>query len=260
MVEFSESQLIGMVNQYFLPLVRIAAFFMAAPIFGTQIVSTRIRLALSIALTLIVAPLLPNTIPFSGVSLSMMIIILQQVLIGVALAFIFQVVFQVFVLGGQYIAMKLGLGFASMNDPSSGVSVTVVSQFYLLTTTLLFLSFNGHLAIIQILIDSFLHIPIGTSGFSTVSVHKIIDLGGWMFGSALTISLPILTALLVVNIAFGVMSRSAPQMNIFAVGFPITLLFGLMIMWVGFTAFLSSFELYVNQGMEFTMHLLKNNG
>jgi flagellar biosynthetic protein FliR len=259
MFAFTDTQLIGMINSYFLPFVRISAFLMAAPIFGTKIVSVKIRLILSITLTLIVAPLITNTITFSGINLSMMLIILQQILIGVALAFIFQVVFQVFVLSGQYIAMKLGLGFASMNDPSNGVSVTIVSQFYLLTTTLLFLSVNGHLMTIQILVDSFTVVPIGVWGFTAATLYKIVGLGSWMFASALTISLPVLTALLVVNIAFGVMSRSAPQMNIFAVGFPVTLLFGLMIMWVGFSAFLTNFDTYVHEGMSFTMNLLNAN-
>ena len=259
MMVFSESQLIEIVNQYFLPLVRISAFFMAAPIFGTKIVSARVRLVLSIAVTLIVAPLLPVSSHLSGIDFSMILIVIQQVLIGISLGFIFQVVFQLFVLAGQYIAMKLGLGFASMNDPSSGVSVTIVSQFYLLTTTLLFLSINGHLVLIQIIVDSFSVLPISSQGLSSGSLYKIVGLGGWMFGSALTISLPILTALLVVNIAFGVMSRSAPQMNIFAVGFPVTLLFGLVIMWIGFPAFLTSFDAHINQGFQFTMNLLNNN-
>jgi flagellar biosynthetic protein FliR len=258
-VVFSDTQLMTIVSQYFLPLIRIAAFFMAAPIFGTRVVSARVRLVLSVAVTLIVAPLLPTNTVLSGIDFSMMLIVMHQVLIGVALAFIFQVVFQLFVLAGQYIAMKLGLGFASMNDPSSGVSVTIVSQFYLLTTTLLFLSINGHLVLIQIMVDSFVMLPIANSGLTASSLYKIVGLGGWMFGSALTISLPVLTALLVVNIAFGVMSRSAPQMNIFAVGFPVTLLFGLMIMWVGFPAFLTSFEAHIDQGFQFTMKLLNNN-
>lgn len=256
---FSEAQLIDWVSQYFLPLARLTAFFMAAPVFGTQIVSARVRLALSVAATIVIAPLIPVPTGFNGIDLTMMLIVLQQVLIGVALAFVFQIVFQLFVLAGQYIAMKLGLGFASMNDPSSGVSVTIVSQFYLMATTLLFLSFNGHLALIQIMVDSFTILPIGTEGVSAMNFYRIVELGGWMFGGALTISLPVLTALLVVNIAFGVMSRSAPQMNIFAVGFPVTLLFGLMIMWVGFPAFLTSFEAFIDEGLSFSIDILKNN-
>jgi flagellar biosynthesis protein FliR len=251
MLVFSEAQIMNLVGQYILPLTRISAFFLAAPIFGTRIVSGRIRLTLSLVITLMVVPLLPIVPPVTAISLSMVIVVIHQVIIGVALAFIFQVVFQLFVLAGQYIAMKLGLGFASMNDPSNGVSVTIVSQFYLLTTTLLFLSFNGHLVLIEILIESFTLLPIGETGLTTSNIYRIVGLGGWMFGGALTISLPVLTALLIVNIAFGVMSRSAPQMNIFAVGFPVTLIFGLMIMWVGFSAFLTGFEVFVEEGIQF---------
>ncbi len=256
MFAFSESQLLLMVSQYFLPFARIAAFFMAGPIFGTRVVSMRVRLVLGVAITALISPLLPSVPAISAISVSMLLMVLQQVLIGVALGFMLQVVFQVFVLSGQYIAMKMGLGFASMNDPASGVSVTIVSQFYLLTTTLLFLSFNGHLALVQMLVDSFNLLPISQEGQSSDSFYRIANMGGWMFGSALTITMPVLTALLVVNIAFGVMSRTAPQMNIFAVGFPITLIFGLLIMWVAFPPFLTVFEQYINEGMEFTLDVL----
>ncbi len=262
MMVFLEANLIDIANQYLLPLFRIASFFMAAPIYGSRIVSTRVRLVLALSVTLIAAPLIAEVsdIPtITGINLEMMLLIAQQVLIGVALGFLFQVVFQLFVLAGQYIAMKMGLGFASMNDPANGVSVTIVSQFYLLTTTLLFLSINGHLILLDVLLESFKQIPIGSGGLSTGSLYRLVELGGWMFGGALTIALPVLTALLIVNIAFGVMSRSAPQMNIFAVGFPITLIFGLLIMWVGFSAFLTSFSSYVDQGVAFALNLLAAN-
>lgn len=257
MFEFSNMQIGQFVGQYFWPLTRISAFLLAAPIFGTRVISARIRLVLSLIVTVLIAPLLPPLPEFTTLSLGMALITAQQILIGVALAFIFQVVFQVFVLSGQYIAMKMGLGFASMNDPSSGVSVTIISQFYLLTTTLLFLSVNGHLVIFKIMIDSFTILPIGEIGLSADDFYAIANLGSWLFSSALMISLPVLTALLMVNIAFGVMSRSAPQINIFAVGFPLTLIFGLLVMWLDFNAFFASFEHYVEEGLTFGNQLLQ---
>ncbi len=257
MFEFSDTQIAQFVGQYFWPLTRVTAFLLAAPIFGSQVITARVRLVLGVMITFLITPLLPPLPVFSGISLSTLLITMQQVLIGVTLAFIFQVVFQVFVLTGQYIAMKMGLGFASMNDPANGVTVTIISQFYLLTTTLLFISINGHLAILQILIDSFTVMPIGEKGFSGIDFYQVANFGGWMFASALTIALPVLTALLVVNISFGVMSRAAPQINIFAVGFPITLIFGLLLMWIGFGAFLPAFQEYVNQGFIFGQELLK---
>jgi flagellar biosynthetic protein FliR len=254
--EFTDTQITQLIGQYFWPLTRITAFLLAAPIFGTQVVTARVRLVLGLMLTLLVTPLLPSLPPVTALSLPMLIITLQQVLIGVALAFVFQVIFQVFVLAGQYIAMKMGLGFASMNDPSSGVTVTIISQFYLLTTTLLFLSINGHLAILKIIIDSFTVLPVGPVGLNSDDFYEIVHLGGWMFASALSIALPVLTALMLVNIAFGVVSRAAPQINIFAVGFPITLIFGLLLMWIGFGAFLPAFEDIINQGFTFSQRLL----
>ena len=257
MFVLEHSQLTQFVGQYIWPLTRITAFLLAAPIFGTRVVSGKVRLVLGAMLTLLVAPLLPPLPAFDGLSYLTLITTLQQVLIGLAMGFVFQVVFQVFVMAGQYIAMKMGLGFASMNDPANGVTVTIISQFYLLATTLLFLSVNGHLLLIQVIIDSFSVLPVGTVGLSGSDYYKIVNLGGWMFSSGLTIALPILTALLMVNIAFGVMSRSAPQINIFVVGFPITLMFGLLVMWLVLPAFLPAFEDFVFQGMTFGQKLLQ---
>jgi flagellar biosynthetic protein FliR len=257
MFEFTDTQIAQFVGTFFFPLVRITAFLLAAPIFGTRIVSARVRVALGFVLTLIIAPVLPPAPQYEALSLTVLIIIAQQILIGVALAFVFQVAFQLFVMSGQYIAMKMGLGFASMNDPANGVSVTIVSQFYLLATTLLFLSINGHLVIIQILVDSFIVMPIGVTGFSADNYYKLVGIGGWMFAGGLIIAMPVLTALLIVNIAFGVMSRSAPQINIFAVGFPLTLIFGLFVMWLGFDAFLPAFREYTEQSFIFSQELLK---
>lgn len=253
----TDTQIAQFVGSFFFPLVRITAFLLAAPIFGTKIVTARIRVVLGVMTTIIVAPLLPAGPQYEALSLTVIIIIAQQILIGVALAFVFQVVFQVFVMAGQYIAMSMGLGFASMNDPANGVTVTIISQFYLLTTTLLFLSINGHLVLMQIIIDSFTVMPISTIGFSPGDYYKIISLGGWMFASGFAIALPILTSLLVVNIAFGVMSRSAPQINVFVVGFPMTLIFGLFVMWLGFDAFLPAFREFTDQGFIFSQELLK---
>ncbi|MBX2809938.1 MAG: flagellar biosynthetic protein FliR [Cellvibrionaceae bacterium] len=252
-----ESTLITFVGQYFWPLSRITAFFLAAPIFGTRVVSAKVRIVLGFSLTAIVAPLIPPLPLVPDISLETMIITLQQVLIGLALAFVFQIVFQVFILAGQYIAMKMGLGFALMNDPANGVSVTVISQFYLLTTSLLFLSVNGHLMVIEILVESFAILPIALNGMSTNAFYQIVALGSWMFASALSIALPVLTALLIVNIAFGVMSRAAPQINIFAVGFPVTLIFGLLLIWIGFLEFLPLFQQLIDQSVYFAQAIFR---
>lgn len=245
----SEEQLSQFIGQYLWPLLRIGAFYFAVPVIGARTVPARIRIVLMLFTAIIIAPVLPAAPIISFLSLQGFMMIAQEVLIGLALGFTMQVVLHVFVLAGQFMSMKMGLGFAAMNDPSSGVSVTILSQFYLLVSTLLFLSSNGHLVVLQLLIDSFTTFPIGGAGMNTAHFMTIVDLGSWMFGAALLITLPLFTSLMIVNMSFGVMSRSAPQMNVFTVGFPITLIFGFILMWFTFANFLPVYFEIMEQGI-----------
>lgn len=256
MVELTELEIAHLIGQYIWPLIRIAAFVMAVPIFGSQSLPARFRLVLSIPLAVIVQPLLPPLPSVELLSISGFLITVQEVVVGASLGFIFQVLMQLFVVGGQAIAMNMGLGFASMNDPANGVAVTVLSQLFVTIAVLLFLSINGHLILLELLARSFQTWPIGQAYLPADFWFELAGLGSWMFAGALVMALPIITALLVVNMAFGVMSRSAPQMNIFAVGFPVTLVFGMFIIWFGLVNFLPQFLLRVNQIIQFTENLL----
>lgn len=253
----NETQINLFVGQYLWPLFRITALFIAMPVIGTQIVPARVRLALGMAITIIVVPLLPAQPAVPPLSLQSLLIVLQQVLIGATIGFFLQVVFQVFVLAGQLIAMKMGLGFAAMNDPSSGITVTVISQYYLILATLLFLSMDGHLIAIELIIESFHVLPVGESGFNRGVYLELANAGSWLFSQALLVALPVLTALFVVNLAFGVMSRSAPQMNVFAVGFPVTLVLGLGMMWAGSVNFAANFQVVLEEGLNLLANLLE---
>ncbi|RYZ83190.1 MAG: flagellar biosynthetic protein FliR, partial [Moraxellaceae bacterium] len=238
----NEAQVHQFIGQYLWPLVRISAFYLAVPIIGARTVPVRARLILALFTTLLVVPLLPNAPVISFLSLEGMVMVVKETVIGLALGFLLQIVMHVFVLAGQFITLKLGFGFAAQNDPSSGVSVTVISQFYLLLSTLLFLAINGHLVVIQMIIDSFTSFPVMGPGLTTESYLLIVSMFSWMFGSALVISLPLFTSMMIVNMSFGVMGRSAPQMNILNVGFPITLMFGFILMWYSLSNFLPLFN------------------
>ncbi|MBB6523461.1 flagellar biosynthetic protein FliR [Pseudoteredinibacter isoporae] len=255
----TEQQILEFVGQYIWPLIRISGVLLAMPLIGARVVPARVRLALAFVLAVLVSPLLPpvpNDVPL--LSLSMLNIGVQQLLIGLAMGFSLQVFMQIFVLAGQVIAGKLGLGFAAMNDPSTGVSVPLISQFYSITVTLLFFSVDAHLLVIEALAASFYSIPIGPTGLDRQALLMIVGLGSWMFSSSLVIALPLLTALLVVNLAFGVMSRAAPQMNVFAVGFPLTLVFGLLLMWLSLVSFLPNFNTFMYEALQFMQNLLQN--
>jgi flagellar biosynthetic protein FliR len=241
-VTLSAEELGGLIGSFLWPLFRIMGFFLAAPIFGTQLVPARVRIILSLAVTILVAPLLPAVPAVDGVSVGAVLIVMQQVAIGVALGFFMQLLFQVFVLTGQLIAMQMGLGFASMVDPSNGVNVAIMSTVYLMLVMLLFITFDGHLVMLEILVDSFTVLPVASFGADAGLMMRVTSMLGWVFSSALLLSLPALTALLITNFAFGIMTRAAPQLNIFALGFPVALMFGLFIIWLTFGTFLGAAE------------------
>ena len=215
---------------------------MAVPIIGTQLVPTRIRLGLALATTVVVAmtlPRAPAVDPFSGASF---LIVVQQLVLGIAMGFLVQLLFHIFVIGGQAVAMQNGLGFGTLMDPVNGINVTSISQLYLMSTNLLFFSMNGHLALIEMLTQSFYSLPISTAGYDIDRLYFVVEQGSWMFRGAILVALPAVTALLVVNFTFGVMSRVAPQMNIIAVGFPFTMVVGLVIIWLTLGNVLPQFE------------------
>jgi len=210
------------------PFFRIAGVMMVAPIFGAHLVPKRVRLALAIATTVVVGPMLPPTQPFE-LSLATGLVVAQEVLIGAAIGFCLQMIFDALIVAGQTIAMSMGLGMAMMVDPQRGISVPVISQFFVILGTLIFLSLGGHLATLRLLSDSFSMLPVGQS-LSRNGLFMLANWGGQLFAGALRIALPAATALLIANIAFGIMSRAAPTLNLFAVGLPAGLLIGFLLL------------------------------
>lgn len=242
MLVFDSVDLMQWLAQFFLPFFRIAAFFATVPIFGNQLVPIQIRLAIALATGVLLFSVIPVIEITNLFSIDMVVIVFQQVLIGVALGFFVQLFFHIFVLAGQMIAMQMGLGFASMIDPTNGVSVAVLSQFYVILVTMLFLSFDGHLVLIEVLVESFRFIPIGMNGLSSNALSLINSGAVWMLASAFLLALPAVSAILIVNFAFGVMTRAAPQLNVFSLGFPFTLVFGMFILWVSIAGFMPQYQ------------------
>ncbi len=255
-MEYAIPDLTQWVTRALLPLFRIGAFFMVVPLIGTQLLPARIRMGFAIAVTLVVLPLLPPLPAVDGLSLSLYISIAHQLLIGFALGFMVQIFFHVVVLGGQIISYQMGLGFASISDPTNGVSVVVLSQFYLMLTMLVFLSMDGHLVLIDVIVDSFRVIPVSGGGLSTFSLWRIVTAGSWLFAAGLLMALPAVFAVLIVNFAFGIMTKAAPQLNIFAIGFPFTMLFGIFIVWVSLSGFLGQYQRIAEEAMDMITHLL----
>jgi len=226
-VNFTGAELISWLSTLLWPFMRISAMFVAAPIFSARSVPVRIRVLLAFFIAWVLMPVIPEPPVVDLISGEALVISISQILIGVAMGFILQMVFAAFVIAGQGIATAMGLGFASMVDPQNGVQVPVISQAILIMATLVFLALNGHLIFIEVLAKSFHNMPVGAVSPSSDALWKLILWGSDMFTGAMLIALPAIAALLLVNLAFGVTSRAAPQLNIFAVGFPIMIMVGL---------------------------------
>lgn len=228
-MDFSSAQISAGVGTLFWPFCRIAALMSVSPILGMRLIPTRIKIVLAIVITIAVAPVVPEVPQIDILSPDGVLIIIQQFLIGLSMGFALQMVFAAFTLGGQLIAMSMALGFAVMNDPVSGISVPTVSQLFTILVTLIFLAFNGHLILIEVIADSFRTLPIGTIGLSLNSIHELIAWASYMFIGGVLIALPAIASMLVVNLGFGIMTRAAPQLNIFVVGFPVIITMGFVV-------------------------------
>ncbi|MFW8590220.1 flagellar biosynthetic protein FliR [Glaciecola sp. 2405UD65-10] len=231
-MELLSSTMMAVVSDYMLAFMRISGMFISMVGFSANTIPTPIRNLLAVLLTLMIVPMIPP-VPISEiVSLGTFILIAKQLIVGIAIGFISMMVINTFVLAGQIIAMQTGLGFASIVDPINGINVPAVGQFYLILATLLFWTFDGHLYMIEMLVVSFEAFPIDGPWWTPNQFKDMAHWASWMFVSAVTISLAPIVSLLIVNLAFGVMTKASPQLNIFSIGFSIAQLTGLVIIYL----------------------------
>jgi flagellar biosynthesis protein FliR len=256
-VTFSDAQLQQWLASLFWPFVRIGAMFMAAPVFSVRQVPVRFRVLLAVLITLLVQPLLPPAPVVDVFGGEGVMIALQQVGIGALMGFIVQLAFNALIFGGQVMAYSMGLGFAHMMDPANGVQVPVVAQYWLILAMLAFLLGNGHLVLIASVVESFHILPVAADGLTRAGLWALIAWSSQMFAGGLVMALPVIIALLTVNIGMGVVSRAAPQLNIFAIGFPITLLVGFLVIWVTLPHVMSGFGELADQAIRVGVDILR---
>jgi flagellar biosynthetic protein FliR len=237
--------------------MRISAMFVSVPLFSIKAVPARVRLILSVALTFVVMPLLPAFPAVEMFSYQGMMVAIAQVMIGLSTGFIVQLVFSAVVFAGQGIALSMGLGFASMVDPQNGQQVPVVAQLYVISSTLIFLGLDSHLLLIKMLLDSFTSLPIGIDGIDKAGIWTIIAWSSRMFAGGLLLAMPVIASLLLVNISFGVATRAAPQLNIFSVGFPVTLMLGILLIWLTLPDVLDQFTGLLTDAYDLIGQLLR---
>lgn len=231
-MEVESATIMQFLADLLLPFMRISGLFAAMVGLSAKSVPATTRALLTLFLTILIIPLVPPSPIAELFSVGTFVLVIQQLVIGIAIGFISNMVLNTFVLAGQIVAMQTGLGFASMVDPVNGINVPAVGQFYLILATLIFWALDGHLAMIRMVVMSFEALPIGEAWLTGEQFREIAHWAGWMFVSAVTLSLAPIISLLIVNLAFGVMTKAAPQLNIFSIGFAIAQIMGLFIIWL----------------------------
>lgn len=203
---------------------------MTAPLFSAAYIPMRIRLIIAVLVSAAVVPMLDLNIGVNPLGIEMVLLTAKEFLIGLGLGFLIQMIFEAITLAGHLIANGMGLGFAMMVDPQRGIQVPVLSQFLLIVTMLLFVVLNGHLDFLALLIASFETLPVAPVALDGSQYQNLVLSGTDLFSGAIRVAIPAVIALLVVQIAVGVISRAAPTMNLFAVGFPLAMLIGFLLL------------------------------
>lgn len=257
MISVTSAQLSAWLAAFIWPFFRILALVSSAPILGNPSIPARVKIGLSFAITVVLAPVLgpvPAVEPGSAIGL---LILAQQIVIGVAMGFAMRIVFSAVEMAGQVAGMQMGLGFATFFDPQNAAQTPVVGQFLGLIATLVFLALNGHLLLIEVLAQSFQALPVAVPPYSAVGWRTLVGWGGEVFLAGLLLSLPVMAALLITNLALGIMTRAAPQLNIFSVGFPITLAAGFLVLAVALGYFAPLFDRLLHDGLQMTLQILR---
>ena len=237
MISIAAADIDAWLAAFLYPFFRMLALMSSAPLFSHASVPIPVRIWLAILLTVLVAPMLPTIASVSPLSAPGVLLILQQLLVGVALGFAMQIAFAAVELAGDLIGLQMGLSFAVFVDPQNSDQTPIVGSFLSIILMLVFVTINGHLLMVSALVNSFQTVPIA-AGVSVGGAHaetwlRLAAAGGQLFALGLQIAFPVIGAMMLANLALGVLTRTAPQLNLFAVGFPITVILGLLMLLLG---------------------------
>lgn len=250
MISISSAQLDAWLGLFVFPLTRILGLLAMTPVFNNAALPVRVRLVMGLGITMALAPALPPPPTIEAGSWLGLAVIAEQMLIGVMMGFALRIALAALDVTGELIGLQMGLSFATFFDPSSSSETPVMTQFLGFLTALMFLAMNGHLLAITLLAESFTLLPVSTTPFRAAALWSIVSSAAMMFSLGVMLALPLITALLVTNISLGVLSRVAPALNLFAVGFPVTLALGFVVLWLTLPYLGAAMESVFNRGFE----------
>jgi flagellar biosynthetic protein FliR len=249
MISLTSAQIDAWIVAFFFPLARILALLVAAPPFNNAGLTMHVRLMLGLAIAIAITPALPQIPALDPASGRGLLIIAQQMIIGLSMGFSMRLVFTAIDLAGTMISTQMGLGFATAYDPLNTSNTPVVSEFLGLLAVLMFMAINGHLMVIATLMQSFTVLPIGATPASA-SWLNMANAGGLIFSAGVLLALPLVVALLITNIALGVLGRVAPQLNLMAIGFPITMILGFVALYISMSHFAAPLQQIFEYGLQ----------
>jgi flagellar biosynthetic protein FliR len=256
MISFTSTQLDAWLATLIFPLTRILAMIASSPVLGNKQVPVRVKVGLSALFAIIIAPTIGEMPPVSVGSPEGLLIIVQQIIIGVAMGFSIRLIFTAIEMAGELAGLQMGLGFASFFDPINSSYTPVVARWLGMIAVLAFLAMNGHLYMLSALAESFHTLPVGRM-MPAHGFYEVASWGGVIFSYGLQISLPLLAALLTANIALGILTRAAPQLNLFAIGFPITLAIGFFVLALSMPHFIPLLDRLTHEGLGTMLNLVK---
>ena len=260
MISITSAQLDAWIALFDFPLTRIIGLLASAPVFNNSALPVRVRLIAGLAIALAVAPALPPLPAIPASSWIGLAVMAQQMLIGVLLGFTLRISFAAVDLAGELIGLQMGLSFATFFDPDSGGQTPVVSEFLGLLTALVFLALNGHLLTLTVLAESFTLLPVSTTPIHVAAFASLMAWSAILFSTGLLLALPLITALLIANIALGVLARIAQQLNLFSVGFTVTLALGFLVLLLSLPYIGAAMEGLFTRGFEAMGMVMKAAG
>jgi flagellar biosynthetic protein FliR len=255
MITFSSADLNAWLTSFLWPMARILALLAAAPVLGHLSIPARVKIGLGILITIVLAPAVGPLPKIELTSLHGLMVLSQQILVGLAMGFAMRIVFSAVELAGEIAGLQMGLGFATFFNAQSDGSSLVLGRFLGLLATLTFLSLNGHLLMLSVLAESFEALPISAEPVSSAGARHLAEWGGNIFMAGLQLALPVVAAMLIVNLALGILTRASPQLNVFAVGFPITLLVGMAALMLSLPYFTPVLERLISNGLQAMMEI-----
>ena len=246
---FRSADVEGTLWLWLVAMIRPGAAFVAAPVFSNVSVPLTVRVALSGAIAVLVLGTTPVQVPQSVFALATFVAVAAEALVGLALGFVLQVAFAAPLVAGEIIGGSMGIGFANMIDPNSGRSSPAIGQFLSILLTLLFLSLDGHLVLVDLVVRSYRALPPGASWLAADQLRDIALFGGYAFLAGLLLALPVGFLLLCLNLVMGMVSRSAPSLNLFAVGLPVSLAVGVVSLAIALPAMGDYMQVIIREGL-----------